>query len=88
MAENESLIKFPCAFPIKVMGKASLEFEALALSIIRESVPDLGEGAIKSRHSKDGNFVSVTATINATSQDQLDTIYRALHAHDDVLVVF
>jgi putative lipoic acid-binding regulatory protein len=38
------------------------------------------------RPSKNGNFISVTATINATSKPQLDDIYRELTAHPAVLM--
>jgi len=82
----ESLIEFPCQFAIKVMGKNSPEFEALVVSIVRQHVSDLGEGAVKMRPSSKGKFCSLTVTINATSQQHLDDIYRALTAHDQVLM--
>lgn len=84
---DESLIQYPCEFPIKIMGKTNLSFEATVLGILREHVPDLGEGAISLRHSSEGKFVSITATITATSRQQLDDLYGALNAHDDVLMV-
>lgn len=44
--ERESLIEFPCDFDIKAMGETSLEFDATVVSIIREHVKDIREGAI------------------------------------------
>jgi putative lipoic acid-binding regulatory protein len=39
------------------------------------------------RPSKAGNYLSLTCTIRATSQAQLDALYRALTAHPMVRVV-
>jgi putative lipoic acid-binding regulatory protein len=39
------------------------------------------------RTSKDGNYLSVTATVHATSREQLDALYRALTSHPLVKVV-
>jgi putative lipoic acid-binding regulatory protein len=39
------------------------------------------------RPSKAGNYMGLTFTINATSREQLDNLYRALHAHPLVSVV-
>lgn len=86
MSDQETLLQFPCEFPIKVMGKAGLEFEATVLQIIRKHVPDLGNAAVTVRHSKDNNFAAITVMITATSKEQIDAIYFDLTSHDDVLM--
>lgn len=86
MSEEESIIEFPCDFPIKVMGKAHAEFEAVVVEIVRRHAPDLGEGAVKVRDSKGGNYLAITVTVRATSRAQLDNIYLELTAHDMVLM--
>jgi len=83
---KETNLKFPCVFPIKVMGNTGIDFEGKVIAIIRKHVPDLGEGAIKSRFSKDGNYQSLTITINAQSKEQLDAIYQDLKKEKEVLV--
>jgi uncharacterized protein len=88
MYENQRThLEFPCNFPIKVMGRANLDFEAKILSILRKHSPDLGEAAIKIRHSKEGTFMSITAMIPAKSKQQLDAIYQELTAEEMVMVV-
>lgn len=88
MQENyQTLLEFPCNFPIKVMGKANLEFESKILTIIRKHSPDLGEGAIKIKHSKAGNYISITATIPAKSKQQIDDLYLELTAERTVIMV-
>lgn len=84
--ERPSLLEFPCQFPIKAMGKADIEFDLLVIEIIREHVEQLSENAIKTRPSKNGKYVSVTVTIEAHSQQQLDNIYRQLSGHPRVLM--
>lgn len=89
MSDNNhenSPLKFPCDFDIKVMGRSSLEFQALIVGIIRKHVPKLSEAAVNIRYSKDQNYISMTINIFAESREQLDNIYRELHAQDDVLM--
>lgn len=86
METEESFLRFPCAFPIKVMGKADNDFDTLVVGLIRKHSPDLAEGAVKSRHSKGGRFISVTVTIQAQSREQLDNIYMDLTAEKRILM--
>lgn len=80
--ERETLIEFPCHFDIKAMGESSEEFSALVVSIVREHVQDIHEGAVKTRQSSGGKFTSVTVRVYVTSQVQLDGIYQALSGHE------
>lgn len=86
MEIEESLLRFPCEFPIKVMGKAEHDFDSLVVGLIRKHSPDLAEGAVKSRYSKGGHFISVTVTIQAQSREQLDGIYIDLTAEKRILM--
>lgn len=81
---EETLLEFPCQFPIKVMGKTGDEFELAVLEIFRRHVPDLADDAIKQRPSSKGNYLSITVTFNATSKVQLDAIYMDLSACEHV----
>ncbi len=76
--ENESPLQFPCEFPIKAMGKSGCDLDMVVVEIVRRHVPDLSEGAVRSRASTQGNYVSVTVVVNATSRAQLDAIYQDL----------
>lgn len=84
---DDQLMEFPCRFAIKAMGMAGEDFDALVVSLIRPHVEDLGEGAVSTKPSSAGNYVSVTVTIEAHSRAQLDAIYRSLSAHERVLMV-
>ena len=83
---DESLLEFPCDFPIKMMGKDTPEFRALARSLVEKHTGALADDALQATVSRNGRFVSITATITATSQKQLDDIYYELTAHEDILM--
>ena len=79
-------LELPCPFPIKAMGTAEAGFEELVVQIVRRHAPDLGEGAVRQRPSTNGKYVSITVTVTARSQAQLDAIYRDLSACEQVLM--
>jgi len=87
MKDEESLLTFPCQFPIKIMGVQSDTFEASIVMTARKHIPNLGEGSVKSTPSKTGKYLSVTITFQADSREQLDHLYRELSARDDVKMV-
>lgn len=88
MAENPaSAIKFPCDFPIKVVGRAGDDFNTLVVSIVQRHVGSLREESVTVRASAGGNYVSVTVTVVAESQHQLDNLYRELSGHERVVMV-
>jgi len=80
-------LTFPTQFPIKIMGRRVDEFAQAMVEVVQAHAPDFDAGTLEMRASKDGNYLSVTATINATSREQLDNLYRALTAHPLVKVV-
>lgn len=87
MSDNtETLLEFPCQFPIKAMGRDDGRFESLVIEIVRKHAPDLSDEAVQCRASKAGNYLSVTVTVSATSREQLDNIYLELTACEHVLM--
>lgn len=83
---DDTLLEFPCDFPIKMMGRDTREFRATARTLVENHTGPLDDDRVQSAQSRKGNFVSITVTVNAQSQAQLDAIYRDLTAHDDVLM--
>ncbi len=84
--DQDTLLQFPCRFPIKAMGRAEPGFDALIVALIRRHAPDLSEAAVVTRESRNGRWLSVTVTITATSKVQLDRIYEDLSAHEKVVI--
>jgi putative lipoic acid-binding regulatory protein len=85
--ERESALTFPCVFPIKIMGRTQDGFAQAIAEVVRRHAPDFDPAALEMRSSKEGNWLSVTATINAGSREQLDNLYRELVAHPMVKMV-
>ena len=83
--DEETALKFPCEFPIKAMGRATPELEIAVLEIMNRHVPDLGEGAVRTRESRNGNYLSITVTIQARSREQLDSIYMELTSCEHIV---
>ena len=78
---------FPRIFPVKVMGANEDDFESLVVEIIQKYAIVASEDGIISRLSRNGRFISITVRINAENQEQLDSIYRELSAHERVLMM-
>ena len=83
---DDSLLEFPCRFPIKMMGRDDNRFRKVAVELVEAHVGTVSEDAISATSSSKGNFLSITVTVDAQSQEQLDDIYRALSDHDEILV--
>ncbi len=84
---NESLIQYPSAFPIKVMGPAADGFLEAVVAIAKQFDPGFDAATVETRPSKAGNYLGITITITATSRAQLDELYRTLSTHPMVRVV-
>ena len=84
--KSETLIEFPCNFPIKVMGETHENFTAEIIKTIQTLNPSFNGSNIEMRGSSGGKYISLTCTVYVTSKPQLDDIYRALTAHPLVKV--
>ena len=87
MSERETLIEFPCDFPLKIMGVAAEGFAQTVAAVVQKYAPEFDPATMEMRPSKAGNYLSLTCTIVATSQTQLDAVYRELSSHPMVKVV-
>ncbi len=84
---EKSLIAYPSAFPIKVMGLHVDGFVDAMTSIVLQFDPGFDVKSVETRPSKAGKYLGVTLTITATSREQLDELYRTLSTHPMVKVV-
>ena len=82
-----SLIEYPSAFPIKVMGLQVDGFVEAMIAVARQFDPALDPSSVEQRPSRGGKYLGVTITITATSREQLDELYRTLSTHPMVKVV-
>lgn len=82
-----TLLEFPCEFPIKIMGARVDDFAQTVLDVVLRHAPDFDAATMQMRPSSKGNYLSITCTVNATSQAQLDALYVELSSHPMVKVV-
>jgi putative lipoic acid-binding regulatory protein len=87
LPSQDSLIEYPCEFPIKIMGNAQDGFAQTVLEIVLRHAPDFDGAAMGMRASRTGKYLSVTCVIRATSREQLDGLYRELSSHPMITMV-
>ena len=84
---KDTLLEFPCDFPLKIMGKAEDELAQVVLEIVTLHAPDFDGTTMEMRASSGGNYVSLTCTVFARSKSQLDALYTDLSGHPLIKVV-
>ena len=84
---EQSLIEYPSAFPIKVMGSMVDGFVEAIVNVARRFDPSFDAATVEIRPSSGGKYVGVTVTVTATSREQLDELYRTLSTHPMVKLV-
>ncbi len=84
---KDSLIEYPCDFPIKVFGLAQQGFAQAIAAVVLAHAPDFDAASIEMRSSSNAKYISLTCTIRATSREQLDNLYRDLTSHPMVKMV-
>jgi putative lipoic acid-binding regulatory protein len=83
----ETLIEFPCMFPIKVMGEVHDEFTSTVIKIIKQKNKDFDPSTIEMKGSSEGRYISLTCFVYVTNKPELDDIYRSLSTHPMIKVV-
>lgn len=82
--EQETLLEFPCRFPLKIMGPATPAFEQQMRALVLAALGERQDTVWAVRPSAKGNFVGLTVTFTAEHRAELDALYRAISAHPDV----
>ena len=85
--ETAAALAFPTAFPIKIMGRRESGFTTAVIKIVVRHAPDFKPATIETRPSREGRYISLTATVNAISREQLDALYQELCDHPSVVMV-
>lgn len=84
---SDSLLEYPCEFPLKIFGLQQAGFAQAVLEVVNRHDPDFLAASMEMRASKNARYVSLTCTITATSREQLDAVYRELCDHPMVVMV-
>ncbi|GAB1233181.1 YbeD family protein [Ferrigenium sp. UT5] len=84
---KESLIDYPCDFPLKIFGEAQQGFAQAMAAVVQAHAPDFDAARLTLRASSNARYLCLTCTIRATSREQLDNLYRDLSSHPLVKMV-
>ncbi len=84
---KDSLIEYPCDFPLKIFGEAQQGFAQAVATVVGAHAPDFDAATIETRSSRNARYLSLTCTVRATSREQLDNLYRDLTSHPMVKMV-
>lgn len=85
--EQPTLLSFPVDFPMKILGRREGGFAQGVMEIVLRHAPDFQPSTMEMRPSSKGKYLSLTVTVNAKSQQQLDALYRELCDHPAVVMV-
>jgi putative lipoic acid-binding regulatory protein len=85
--KRESLLTFPCVFPIKIVGRREDGYAQAISEIVLRHAPDFHPDTMEMRPSRNGRYLSLTVTLNAKSREQLDALYSELSKHPMVMMV-
>ncbi len=80
-------LKFPCTFPLKIIGKNEAGFKPMVLKILKKHVPDLDLREVSEHKSSGDKFLSVSAMFKAKSRKQVDDLYIELTGNKKILWV-
>jgi putative lipoic acid-binding regulatory protein len=86
-AISDSLIEYPCDFPIKVLGQQQAGFAQAVMGVVLRHDRSFKADTMAMRSSKEARYVSLTCTVRATSREQLDALYQELCDHPMVVMV-
>ena len=76
--------QFPGAFEITAMGSAHAGLEQRVPRIIGELGMTVLDGSLRTRASKEGNYVSVSVTFTCPSREKYEAAHAALRADPDI----
>ena len=87
MTITDSLIEYPCEFPLKIFGQQQAGFAQAVLEVVTKHDPGFLASSMEMRASKNARYISLTCTAHITSRQQLDAIYQELCDHPMVVMV-
>lgn len=81
MSDEDTLLQFPVDFPIKIMGERRDDFAQTMVELVLRHAPDFRPETVEMSASRNGNYLSLTVVVHATSKAQLDALYGEITAH-------
>ena len=80
-------LRFPCAYPVKVMVRAEAGVRSHVDAIIARHAGPLDLSAVTERASAERRFLGITYVIEARDEQQIAELFAALKRCPQVLLV-
>lgn len=80
---GKPLIEYPCNWAYRVIGKD----ERKAYLAIEEVIQNQEYSVSPSNTSSKGNYISLHIEMEVHSEENRDSIFRTLKAHEDIIMV-
>ena len=77
---EDTLLEFPCRFPLKVMGETRFPMAQIVADIICRHVPEFDPASLDMVPSSKGTYVSVRAFFRGERKEQINGLYADLAA--------
>jgi len=87
MKDEETLIQFPCDFPIKIIGTNSPVFVTEIIEMVIKHFPETTDEKISHKPSEKGNYAAITVVVYVMDKPSLDALYIDLTSHPDIKMV-
>lgn len=75
-------LKFPCEFPISIMGLNVPEYKETIFAILKKHVPEVKQTDLKTAFSANKKYCSLKTKFVAQSREQMDDLYKELTANE------
>lgn len=76
--------QFPGEFEITAMGNANADLKARVPQILEGIGLHVLHETVRHKHSREGNFLSVTVSFRCDTREQYDTAHATLRADPDI----
>ena len=83
---DESLLKFPTNYPIKIIGSNTEIFFEDIFKILLEIDPNLNKDNIEKKNSTSKKYISISCEILLESKEQLESFYKKVNSHPDLKI--
>lgn len=87
MVREEAALTFPTDYPVKILGRPADDFRARVHAVVLRHAPALGTDQVSERLSANGNFLSISYLLRATSREQIEALVTELQACEGVLML-
>lgn len=83
---TNEVLKFPCEYPIKIIGLASIPFKKSILEVVYQHFKKkISDDLITFKMSKNKKYLSITVNFTAESRNHVDAIYEDLKQCLDIV---